>query len=317
MVIDAEEGFDWKRPVLGTEYTTACMRDLGAIQSIAGAYRLLPTYLLTYPVLEDADAVRELRRLSDKGACVLGLQLHTWVTPPFSGSSGIEASFAGNLDPGLEEKKLLSLRRKFIDCFGFQPQVFRAGRYGASDVTPALLEGNGFTVDTSLAPRSTFVDEGGPDYMSFDCDPFWFGRDQTLLELPLCRSVVGWGGDLGADLLRAASAPPLSGLMMRPLLTRSRAAERITLSPEGNDAEAMKRLARRLVARGQSVLSLSFHSSSLSMGLNPYIQSKADLHGFYDRLSAVLSFLADDIGCAFASVLGVPDLLVQPEPAAA
>ena len=316
VAIDAEEDFDWLKPVQGTRYSTGYMQHSHQLYAILGAYGCVPAHLVTYPVLEDADAVRGFRRRLDRGECVLGLQLHAWVTPPFGGETSVRQSFAGNLAPEVEERKLLSLKRRFEECFGFAPRVFRAGRYGLGPHTAALLEKHGIDIDVSLAPRTTFADEGGPDFTGHDYELFWFGARRTLLEVPLCRSVIGWGGAPARRLFTALAAPGLARLRLGGLLSRLRLAERITLSPEGNDAAAMRRLARHLRRRGQNVLALSFHSSSLQVGRNPYVQSRADLHRFYDRLSAMLDHLASGLGCRFVSLLDVPALLLPPEPAA-
>jgi len=130
--------------------------------------------------------------------------------------------------------------------------------------------------------------------------------------VPLCRSVVGWGGELGRWLYQALSGPRMTRLRVPSLLTRSRCAERITLSPEGNDASAMRRLVRHLRRRGEMVFPLSFHSSSLAPGRNPYVQSRADLHYFYDRLSAQLDHFAGALGGRFAALPEIPALLAPP-----
>lgn len=309
MVIDAEEDFDWLRPFAGTAYTTDCMRNIGDLQAIAEGWDLRPTYLLTYPILQDAVAVRALRRHLERGDCALGLQLHTWVTPPLGGETVIANSFSGNLPPAMEERKLLALKAAFVSRFGVEPVVFRSGRYGLSATTTTLLEKHGFEVDTSLAPRTDLSIEGGPDFSRFEYLPFWFGAERRLLEVPLCRSIVGWGGPLLGALFQKLMQPPLMELRISSVLTRSRAAERITLSPEGNDLAAIRRLVRRLVARGCTVLPLSFHSSSLVVGRNPYVGSKVELHAFYDRLSATLAFLGDEVGCHFASLPQVPAMM--------
>lgn len=310
VAIDAEEDFDWLQPVSGTAYTTECMRELGQLQSILGTYGAYPTYLLTYPVLRDKVAVRGLRRHFERGECALGLQLHTWVTPPLEGPDGVAGSFSNNLGPELEEQKLLSLSRAFVEAFGSAPLVFRSGRYGVSAVTAALLEKHGFTVDTSVAPHTNFAEERGPDFEEFEYMPFWFGERRRLLEVPLCRSIVGWGGALGREAYRRLGQPALAGLPLQGLLTRSRAAERITLSPEGNSLGDMRRLVRWLVGRGSAVLPLSFHSSSLAVGRNPYVGSKAELHLFYDRLSGALEYLADSVGSRFVTLPELPALML-------
>ena len=73
----------------------------------------------------------------------------------------------------------------------------------------------------------------------------------------------------------------------------------------------MSRLARGLLKRRQPILAVSFHSSSLAIGGNPYVQSKADLHQFYDRLSGILDQLAGQ-SCRFTDILHVTDHVLTP-----
>lgn len=322
LAIDAEEDFNWDEPVLSSDYSTSCMRNVRELQAVVGAYGIVPTYLLTYPVLEDAGVIQVLRRQISLGQCDVGVQLHPWVNPPFDAppsspsfrnGHAFGASFSGNLPPGLEERKLVELKRRFMECFGTEPRIYRAGRYGLSRDTAAMLEKHGFTIDTSLAPRTTFTDEGGPDHTGYDYRLFWFGEQHKLLELPLCRSIVGWGGRLAPPIYRSLMTPALQRLHVPSAVTRIRFAERITLSPEGNDVGAMLRLIRHLQGRGQTIFVLSFHSSSLAVGRNPYVRTKAELHAFYDRLSAVLDVMASRMRFSFASLAELPGHL-KPSP---
>ena len=109
LAIDAEEDFDWNAPIQGIQHSTGHLRNVRALQDILGAYGIVPTYLVTYPVLEDADVVRIIRRQLERGQCALGIQLHPWVTPPFEDVRGHSRSYSGNLDPDLEERKLVPL----------------------------------------------------------------------------------------------------------------------------------------------------------------------------------------------------------------
>lgn len=309
LIVDAEEDFDWDHPVQGTVYTTEHIRHINVLHDILDSYSATPTYLLTYPVLDDADAVRVLRREYDRGRCDLGIQLHPWVTPPFEDGTERQESYSGNLGAGLEERKLLCLIARFEAVFGRRPVVYRAGRYGLGRRTGALLEELGFRVDTSIAPRTDFSSEGGPDYRHIDCNPFWFGTERRLLEVPLCRSIIGWSGTLAPAVYRATAGNRKDGARALGILTRARCVERITLSPEGNDFNAMRRLALALMARGQRVFALSFHSSSLYPGRNPYVRTRADLHEFYDRLSAVLTFMAEMMRAEFVTTSHLPERL--------
>jgi hypothetical protein len=311
LAVDAEEDFDWDRPLASTQHSTHSMRNINDLQEVVGAYGVRPTYLLTYPILDDDVVIHLLRRQLNRGYCDVGAQLHPWVNPPLSGEGGLGASFSGNLPPGLEEAKLVALKARFIERFGRPPIAYRAGRYGFGYETADLLERHGFEIDTSVAPRTTSYDEGGPDYADFDYELFWFGRERRLLEVPLCRSVVGWGGRLAPPVYRFLSGKTLTRLRVPGIVTRLRFAERITLSPEGNDVGAMLRLIRHLRARGQTVFVISFHSSSLAPGQNPYVRSRADLHEFYDRLSGVLDAMANRLDFRFASLAELPQHLTS------
>jgi hypothetical protein len=316
IVIDAEEDFDWNTPIAGTPQSTEHLRHLTTLSDVLRPFGAVPTYLLTYPALQDDDAIAIIRRQLEAGQCAVGLQLHPWVTPPFDQDRSTRASFAGNLDPAQEESKLLALKARFVARFGFQPTVFRTGRYGLGPNTPHLLEKHGFLIDTSIAPRTDFSPTHGPDFSRYNSSLFWFGARRRLLEVPLCRDIVGWGGSLAvpAYLGAARFLPPIaSGLT--GLLSRSRHAERITLSPEGNDLPAMQRLVEGVLAKGQTILPLSFHSSSLQPGLNPYVRTQADLMVFYERLSKILDYTNKQLQFSFVAAGDIPQLLLPPESA--
>ena len=192
----------------------------------------------------------------------------------------------------------MELQRRFHEAFGFLPTNYRAGRYGLGKNTPAVLEELKLQIDTSLAPRTDFSPEGGPDYSDFAFTPFWYGGENPILELPLCREIVGWAGAAAPRLYKLATRGRFSRLKTSAL-SWVRCAEQITLSPEGNDVGAMKRLAIALTRRRIPILVVSLHSSSLSVGTNPYVSSKEDVHHLYDRLSQILSFLKDELHVKF------------------
>jgi hypothetical protein len=312
VVVDTEEDFDWQSPTPGTDHSTTHLRNLVMVESIFAAYELVPAYLLTYPVLEDDAVIRIIRHQLEKGRCAVGMQLHPWVTPPFDGETeGNPGSFLGNLHPAVEERKFVACTNKFVSRFGFAPRMFRAGRYGLSAHTPHLLEAHGFLIDTSVAPRTTWVSEGGPNYAEYDCDLFRFGCGRQLLEIPLCRSVIGWVGTRSASIYNHLLTSRSTRHYALSALARIHCVERITLSPEGNDVPAMRRLVETLIARGHRVLTLSFHSSSLSVGRNPYVHTKEELHDFLDRLSEILHYLVVARGFQATAMDGIPHLLEE------
>lgn len=309
ILIDTEEDFDWTKPTETTSHDTTHLTHIADLVPLLGAYDAIPCFLLTYPVLSAPRIVRLLERLAGQGRCSLGIQLHPWVTPPLEGNGGSLSSFAGNLEPDMEKRKLEILADTFRDRFAASPRIYRAGRYGFGRNSAALIESLGIDIDTSLAPRTSMTEQGGPDFSLYDYGPFWFGRKRRLLELPLCRSVVGWGGAPGQALYQRTQLERHGTGVIGSALARLRCAERITLSPEGNDAAAMRRLLAGLLRRGQAVLPLSFHSSSIWPGRNPYVRDRVCLRHFYDSLSATLAYMADDLKIRFVDALSLPDLL--------
>lgn len=312
VVVDAEEDFDWANPAQGVPQTTTNMLHIRTLQEILSSYRIRPTYLLTYPIMDVREIVKLLRYGVDRGECDIGVQLHPWVTPPFDSGQMATTSFAGSLAPEVEERKLVELARKFVECFGHSPRMYRAGRYGLGTNSTALLERLGFTIDTSVAPRTNYALVGGPDFTQYGYSPFWFGKQSSLLEVPLCRDVVGWAGRLAPPLYKALSNPSLDHVPALAALTRLRCAERITLSPEGNDLGAMIRLVRHLVAQDVQIFVVSLHSSSLSIGQNPYVQSSYDLRHLYDRLSGILDFMTRKLSMQFTALADLPSFLHTP-----
>lgn len=300
IVVDAEEEFHWSRPVSADNNTTTSIRHQRRAHEIFSCYDAKPTYLVTYPIASDARASGVLREYLADGRCDIGAQLHPWVTPPFHGplhgKPEEHLSFPGNLPIAQEREKIRRLTGAVRDGFGLQPTAYKAGRYGFGPATAGLLEDEGFLVDTSLMPRTSYAGMGGPDFYAFDYGPFWFGSKRRLLELPVTRALTGLLSRQVPSLHAMTERPPFRGIRAAALLARGRLLERITLSPEGSDLSAMCRLSRALLARGERILTLSYHSPSLEPGNTPYVRSQRDLAVFLDRLSGFLSFFRDQLG---------------------
>jgi len=317
IVVDAEEEFHWGRPVSARNNATASVRHQKRAHDIFSSYDARPTYLVTYPIASDASASAVLREYLADGLCDIGAQLHPWVTPPFGGETDERQSFAGNLPAATEREKIRRLAGTVRDSFNLQPTAYKAGRYGLGPASAASLEEEGLLVDTSLIPRTSYADVGGPDFSSFDYGPFWFGSKRPLLELPVTRALIGLLARRLPSLYAMAERPGFRGMRAGGLLARGRLLERITLSPEGSDLAAMCRLSRTLLERGERILTLSYHSPSLEPGHTPYVRDQRDLVVFLDRLSGFLSFFTEQLGGEILTLRELHDRLLAavPQPA--
>jgi phosphatidylinositol alpha-1,6-mannosyltransferase len=309
VIVDAEEDFHWERPVSARNNATSSIRHQDRAQAVFAKYGVRPTYLVTYPIASDPAAVGVLRDYLQDGRCDIGAQLHPWVTPPFDGDPEERLSYPGNLAPELEREKLRRLVGTVRDSFGVQPTAYKAGRYGLGPATADLLEDEGFLVDTSLIPRTRYTDSGGPDYAAYDYGPFWFGNKRRILELPVTRALTGLLATCAPSVYGIAERKPLRRFRVPGMLARAGLLERITLSPEGSDLRAMLRLTRALLARGERIFTLSYHSPSLEPGNTPYVRDHRDLAVFLDRLSGFLSFFRDELGGTCMTVKELHDSL--------
>ena len=67
------------------------------------------------------------------------------------------------------------------------------------------------------------------------------------------------------------------------ITARSRLLERIRLTPEGIDHAAHRRLIDRLLADGQKIFAMAYHSPSLQPGNTPYVRDNAEPQDLGER----------------------------------
>lgn len=294
IVIDTEEEFDWDAPYLRGNTHVSAMQHVGRGQRIFDRYGLRPTYVVDYPVVSQPEGYAALAEIHAAGRCEIGAHLHPWVNPPYEEALTPRNSFTLNLPPALQREKLARLGEQIERVFGVRPVVFKAGRYGLGDATVEVLKALGYEVDVSICPRYDFSAQDGPSFAAFDSRPFFLSG--TLLEVPCTVDYTGWAGGARPALHRLASRPGLERLYAVGILTKARASNRIMCSPEGNTFEEMRSLVEALVARGERVFTLSFHSPSLDVGHTPYVRTQADLEAFLESIEQFCAFFMERLG---------------------
>jgi hypothetical protein len=259
--------------------------------------------MVDWPVATTPDAVATLRRLLDAQRCEIGAHLHPWVSPPYEEALSDFNSYGGNLPRQLEYDKLRLLTETIVDAFGTQPLAFKAGRYGLGPHTAESIASLGYEVDASVVPYSAFTEDGGPDFRTFDEHPFWFqaGR-RELLELPVTTGYCGWLRRVGPRLYELAQRRWARRLRLGGVLARSRALERVRLSPEVASGAEMRRLTDALLAGGCQVFSLTYHSPSMMPGHTPYVRSEADLERLITTVHDYCAWFRDRVGGEFMSL---------------
>lgn len=316
VLVNAEEEFDWDAGFDRRATSVSAMADVEQAQRIFDEYGIRPTYVVDYPVATQPAGAAPLRAIAQSGRACIGAHLHPWVTPPHDEALGAANSFPGNLPPELEAAKLRATVEAIERGVGVRPRVYQAGRYGIGPNTPELLRQEGFLVDLSVSPPYDYSAEGGPDFSSQGCEPFWLeaprgsngtaatgaggagSAGEPLLAVPLAGAWVGFAGGASRALHALASAPSLQWARLPGLLSRAGAVSRLRLSPEGFDHADHVRLTCDLLARGVRTFVYSFHAPSLKPGCTQYVRNDDDLRAFLDRMRRYFDFFLGELGGA-------------------
>src|SRR5262245_6053186 len=188
--VDTEEEFDWSAPFDRAHTVVSLMAAIHRVQDVFETLGVVPSYLLSYPIVAQEAGFRPLEPYVTTGRAAVGAHLNTWTTPPHREPVNRLNSYPGNLPRELEAAKLAALCRQIERSLGIRPLVYKAGRYGKGPHTEAILEEQGFDIDLSPAPAMDFASDGGPDYTRHPTRPFLFGRERRLLCLPTTGAFV-------------------------------------------------------------------------------------------------------------------------------
>lgn len=278
---DAEEEFDWSKPLARENTATTAITGLVEANAHFSAAGVRPTYLVDYPVVNNPESAAVIRQLLGDGACYVGTQLHPWVSPPFDEAVNNRNSFTGNLPVALQRAKLIALTEKIAEATGVRPVTYRAGRYGLGPDTMSLLTEAGYQMDVSVRSRFDYSDQAGVDY---SLHPLWAWRiNDQLIELPLSAAFTGVfrGMPRVFELKR-----------MRGVFARTRVICRVPLTPEGVPLRRALEAIRVLDDLGLQIFSLSFHTPSVVAGHTPYVRDAADLAKFWAWWDGVFNLFA-------------------------
>jgi len=294
VVIDTEEEFDWGDPVDRNQTGVTAMDYIYRVQDIFDEYGIVPCYVVDYPVVSQKSGCRALQKIFNEGRCEIGAHLHPWVSPPLEEVMSPKNTFPGNLDPSLEKEKLQILIDKIESVFGVKPTAYKAGRYGVGENTTNILDELGFEVDLSLCPPVDYSAESGPDFSSFSAEPFWFGRNNNLVEIPVTGAFVGWAGEFSKPIYNFAMK--FKKYKLPGVFSRLSLVDRLMLSPEGfNSADHIK-LTHDLYRRGVRTFTWSFHSPSVVPGHTSYVQNEQQLEEFLGMFRTYFDFFFNQLG---------------------
>jgi hypothetical protein len=293
VVIDTEEEFDWNAFPDPKATNVGAIHQIYRVQEVFNEYGIKPCYVVDDPIARNQESVAVLKEFLHNGQCEIGSHLHPWVNPPFEEELSRANMYPGNLSYELEYEKLKNLTHRIHESFGFQPHIYRAGRYGLGRNTFKILNELGYDIDMSICTAFDFRADGGPDYSTSFAAPFWAGEDRNILEIPLSGAFVGAAGSLSRYLYKAMGLA--SRAKAHGVLSRLSIVDRLLLSPEGFTTVEHKKLTGHLLQRGFRVFSWNFHSTTMKAGKTAYTQSEKDIVQFLDSFKRYFDYFFEQI----------------------
>jgi len=272
---------------------------LPALHALFQRHRVRPTYLVTYPVVQDARSADVLRRLREGRDTEIGAHHHAWETPPSTEADVRRHPYALQLPASQFAEQVSRLSQAITDATGEHPLSYRSGRFGFSASHVSDLERAGYRVESSVAPLFYEGHKGGPDFVGAPPTPYFLAYDNptapgtsNLLEIPVSAALNRRVPAVFERLYGRAPSPYMTKRVLRKLGI----ARVLWLRPSYSSLDDMCALARRLKHDKVPVLNLIFHSSEALVGGSPYNRTEQELADFFDRLAKFLAYAVHDLG---------------------
>lgn len=309
VTIDTEEQFDW-REFDKVEYLVNDPEDIDRFQNVCSDFGARPLYFLTWPILKDERCASYFKNLHGQSLADCGLHLHQWATPPCD-YNGEYYSFQKNLPGVAHSEKLKALADIFTTIFGERANTHRAGRYGVSKGNYKLLNEIGIEFDFSPSASFDFSSRGGPDFSRMSNAPFSVGEgDWRVFVTPVCGANALRGTQM---FMSQKSASPGFALPSTNRFNKVKKAMRV--SPEGATLSDLKALTRRLVFDQTPVLTFTLHSTSLSVGGNPYSKESGNVDELLTTTASYFEWFQETMGGEIVSLADLQTLYRKPSPA--
>ena len=299
ILVHAEEEFNWGEPFSRTHRDVSHIKHLLRYQAMFSQFGASVAYALSYPVVEnDQSALIVKKLIGESNNVSIGMHCHPWVNPPYDEQVNNYNSYPGNLTKNQERDKLFHLHRKIENTLGQKPLFYLAGRYGIGQNTYDILSELNITIDFSPLPHYDYSDQDGPD---FTYHPTRITKENGVTVIPHSSGFTGWMSD-GGERPRLLNSKLLVKSRMSSIFSVLGGFSRVILSPEGFNLKQMKELTLKLISSKHDIIVLSFHSTSISAGLNPYVTSSRAESDFFNQLQQYLVFYEQKIGGSFLDV---------------
>lgn len=299
ITIDTEED-NWNN-FSRTKNLCSNIQHLIPLQELFDSFQVIPTYLVSYPVVNDEKSQSILKRFLSEGKCEIGTHCHPWNTPPFEEELCPRNTMLTNLPDELILKKLSNLHNAIVETFGIQPISFRSGRFAFGSNVAMALSTLGYKIDTSITPYEEWSSDFGPDfsncspqsYVFSGSDIFSPNPDGQLVEIPLSIGFLQKNFELTNFLHKLFSRKPINRLKIVGILNCLHLMNMASLRPENCTEKQMIGIAKVFMKKKYSVINMMFHSTSLKAGFCEFTKTKKEEDRMFHRIRTFLQFAKD------------------------
>ncbi|MBL8880220.1 MAG: hypothetical protein JNG88_13965 [Phycisphaerales bacterium] len=300
ITMDTEGDNIWSAP---REITTRNARFLPRFQTLCEKYKLKPTWLTNWEMVQcpvdcefAADALR-------RGQCEIGMHLHAWNNPPIEPLTDDDYHYLPYLieyPQRLIREKVRVVTNAVSELFGRPMRSHRAGRWGFNSVYARTLAEAGYVVDCSVTPHTSWrnspgnpAGSGGPDFRGYPEHAYFMDLDvprragtSRLLQLPVTI--------LPSRMPRAME--PLRDALSKSRLARG--AFKVVfgttrwLRPDSHNRATLLSVLRDCMAQGRDYVEFMLHSSELMPGGSPHLADEASIERLYEDMEALFEAAA-------------------------
>ncbi|HKZ56267.1 MAG TPA: polysaccharide deacetylase family protein [Thermodesulfovibrionales bacterium] len=277
------------------------IKQIPLLQQLFNDFKVTPTYLVTYSVAADKEAVSILRNILEGGQCEIGTHCHPWNTPPFEEENNPKNRMLCNLPVDLQYRKIKFLHDTIQRNFDIRPISFRSGRWGYNKVVAENIYKLGYKIDTSIISCMDWTSFHGPDFSNVSPSPFRFSYDNIfkettnghLIEVPATVGFLQSSFTTSNYIFNLLRQKPFKPFKLIGLLYRLHMVNKVWLSPEVSNASNMIKLVQRLRENNLHFINMFFHSSSLKAGLTPFVKTKDGEKRFFQCLREFFAYTRD------------------------
>ena len=298
LTVDTEGDDIWNRPA---EITSKNTENLYRFQDLCTRYNIKPIYLTNYEAAVNRDFQHFVKQYEEQSE--IGLHLHAWNSPPqyrLTEDDFYHQPYLHEYPAKIVEEKIDYMVNLLEDTFQTKIVSHRGGRYSISKpIFESLLKHN-IKIDCSVVPGVDWgpnlgdpSKNGGPDFTDYPNEIYKIHEE--LLEIPVSTWTVS------NRYIKSMMKNRYANKVLRRMFN----IRNLTLRSQLNNSIDLRKIINHAIDKKVGHLCYIIHSSELSAGYSPLIQTKDDEDVFYDNLEQFFIFLnsADVVSMTFKDYL--------------